>query len=295
MDGYFLYIADRLDRIRVGEGKGKFDLLGELKSWELWRAVLAEGVATMLFVFIGTASAVLPVGEALSAAVIVRIAFTFGLMITVLIQMFGHVSGGHMNPAVSVAMAVALKISPIRAILYTLTQCVGGILGSLILKGVTPSETHSNLGVTSSPLLDAGQAFGCEVIFTFILVFSIFGCTDGNRPFFGSPALGIGLTVGVMHLAGIPYTGASMNPARSLGSAVISQSFVRHWVYWVGPLLGGCVAALSYKYVFDPYRGGVSMDQAIDKLMGDGDMIVIPKTYFKDSQQKPKVDSSINL
>ena len=76
MDGYFLYIADRLDRIRVGEGKGKFDLIGELKSWELWRAVLAEGVATMLFVFIGTASAVLPAGEALSAAVIVRVGRT---------------------------------------------------------------------------------------------------------------------------------------------------------------------------------------------------------------------------
>ena len=73
MDAYFLYVANRIDKIRAGEGSGKFDIVGELKSWELWRAVMAEGVATMLFVFIGTASAVLPLGEVLMAAKIIRV------------------------------------------------------------------------------------------------------------------------------------------------------------------------------------------------------------------------------
>ena len=73
MDAYFLYVANRIDKIRAGEGNGKFDIVGELKSWELWRAVMAEGVATMLFVFIGTASAVLPLGEVLMAAKIIRV------------------------------------------------------------------------------------------------------------------------------------------------------------------------------------------------------------------------------
>ena len=77
------------------------------------------------------------------------------------------------------------------------------IISNSLHSRVTPSSTHGNLGVTGSSLLDGGEMFGCEVIFTFVLVFSIFGCTDGNRPFFGSPALGIGLTVGVLHLGGV--------------------------------------------------------------------------------------------
>lgn len=290
MDGYFLYVAHKLEKLRTGPQRSLLDVVGEIKSWDLWRAVLAEGVATMLFVFIGTSSIVLPMGESLDGAKIVRIAFTFGLMIAVLIQMFGHVSGGHMNPAVSVGMAVALKISPLRAVLYVVAQCGGALLGSLLLKGVTPDPLHSDLGVnTVSPLLSLAEGFGCEVVYTFILVFSIFGCTDDRRPFFGSPALGIGLTVGVLHLSGIPYTGASMNPARSLGPAVISDKFETHWVYWAGPLVGGILAALSYKFIFDPYARGVSMDEAINRMMGETDMIVIPKTYYREPEEKQKL------
>lgn len=286
MDGYFLYIASKLEKLRTGPKKSVLDIVGEIKSWDLWRAVLAEGLATMLFVFIGTSAIVLPLGQALDGAKIVRIAFSFGLMIAVLVQMFGHVSGGHMNPAVSIGMAVALKISPLRALLYIIFQCGGAVLGSLILKSVTPDEVHSDLGVnTVGPLLSVAEGFGCELVYTFILVFSIFGCTDENRPFFGSPALGIGLTIAVLHLAGIPYTGASMNPARSFGPAVISDNYDTHWVYWAGPMAGGVLAALLYKFIFDPYSRGVSMDQAIDKLMGETDLIVVPKTYFREPEQ----------
>ncbi|WAR21867.1 AQPA-like protein, partial [Mya arenaria] len=174
----------------------------ELKTWSLWRAVLAEFLATLLFVFIGTMSAVDIVPITDSAGKFVRIGLTFGLMIAVCIQMFGHVSGGHMNPAVSLAMAVAMEISPARAVLYTVAQCCGGMLGSLLLKGVTPGALNDNLGLTTvKPDLNGGQAFACELVFTFILVMSIFGCTDPSRALFGSPALGIGLTVSVLHFA----------------------------------------------------------------------------------------------
>lgn len=300
-----MHIANHLERIRraednVSEEKsflGK--ILQELKSWDLWRAVLAECIATFLFVFIGTMSAVgiAPVVD--DWAKIIRISFAFGLMIAICIQMIGHVSGGHMNPAVSIAMAVAMEITPSRALLYTVAQCVGGICGSLLLKGVTPSRFHDNLGLTSvSDEISAGQAFACELVFTFILVMSIFGTTDPNRALLGSPALGIGLTIAVAHLAGIPFTGASMNPARSLASSAIStgdNSFEKHWVYWVGPILGGIVAAITYKYLFSPYRQVMSVSEATNKMMESNDMIVIPRTYFKHTAGKDedeKIQSS---
>ncbi|KAL4218102.1 Aquaporin-4 [Mactra antiquata] len=286
MDGYFLSIASKLDSIRLQSTTGKLDILRELKSFELWRGVLAEFLATMLFVFIGTMSAVDVVNPLDLSSKFIRIAFTFGLMITVCIQMIGHVSGGHMNPAVSIAMAVSMTISPSRALLYVVAQSGGAMIGSLLLKGVTPSTVHSNLGLTLiNDNISDGQGFACELIFTFILVMSIYGCTDPNRPFFGSPALGIGLTVGCMHLAGIPFTGASMNPARSLGSALISDDFEGHWVYWCGPILGGILAALTYKYIFNPYRKCISYDEATEIMLQDKGMVVIPRDYFKKNEE----------
>lgn len=287
MEGYFLYIANKLESIRLQSGNGKYDILAELKSWDLWRAVLAEGISTMLFVLIGTMSAMDldQTDQGDKNAKFVRIAFAFGLMIAVCIQMIGHVSGGHMNPAVSIAMLVSGKISPFRAFFYCLAQSVGGVLGSLILKGFTPDRLHSNLGLTEiNEELNVWQGLVCEIMFTFILVMSIMGCTDSNRPFFGSPALGIGLTVAVVHLAAIPFTGASMNPARSLSSALVSNVFNDHWVYWVGPVCGGVIASIVYKYIFNPYKRCLSYEEASSKLLGDSDMIVIPRSYYVDNK-----------
>ncbi|XP_052773593.1 aquaporin-5-like [Mya arenaria] len=281
IDGYFVYLASRLDKLRQGGDTETGNWLQELKTWPLWRAVLAEFLATLLFVFIGTMSAVDIVPITDPAGKFVRIGLTFGLMIAVCIQMFGHVSGGHMNPAVSLAMAVAMEISPTRAVLYTVAQCSGGMLGSLLLKGLTPAELNDNLGLTTvNPDLNGGQAFACELVFTFILVMSIFGCTDPNRALFGSPALGIGLTVSVLHFASIPFTGASMNPARSFASSVVSNNFDLHWVYWVGPVAGGVTAAVCYKYLFSPYRQTSSFAETAQQLMESNDVIVLPKNYF---------------
>ncbi|XP_060568595.1 aquaporin-2-like, partial [Ruditapes philippinarum] len=187
MEAYFIHIANYIEGIRRNDSKVVLPqsfaskMLQELKSWELWRAVLAELIATFLFVFIATMSAVEMVPVVDDSSKIVKIAFTFGLMIAVCIQMFGHVSGGHMNPAVSIAMAVAMEITPSRALLYTIAQCAGGILGSLLLKGVTPPRLHGNLGVTSlNNEISEGQGLVCEIVYTFILVMSIFGTTDPN-------------------------------------------------------------------------------------------------------------------
>ncbi|ESO99183.1 hypothetical protein LOTGIDRAFT_82572, partial [Lottia gigantea] len=220
----------------------------ELKTLNLWRAVFAEFLATMLFVFLGCAATLTGTGTAKE----VKIAFTFGLAIMAMIQMIGHVSGGHVNPAVTVAMTVAMKSSVIRAVLYVFAQSGGAIVGAFILKGVTPSVFHDNLGVNDIAGITSAQGFGIELILTFVLVIVIFGTTDGDRPAFGSQALLIGLTVTLGHVSSISFTGASMNPARSLGSAVASNSWDNHWIYWVGPILGGVLAALVYKLILSP-------------------------------------------
>lgn len=290
MEAYFVYIANKIQEIRFGKPKEVRILqLGELKTWPFWRAVLAEFVGTLLFVFLGSASAI-PIGGAQST---IKIAFAFGIAIMALVQMFGHISGGHFNPAVSFGLAAVGIVTPVRAIIYTIAQSVGAILGGLILKGVTPTAYHGNLAVTSiSSELNVGQGFGIEVILTFVLVFVIVATTDSNRIDGGMASVAIGLTIALLHLAGITFTGSSMNPARSVGSAVASNSFQDHWVYWVAPIVGGVVASVLYKFLFAPFRNGISMETAVNDLLQDSEMIVIPKDYFSGQHQKIQTANS---
>lgn len=281
MEAFVLYIANKLQEIRFGTPKEVRILqLGELKTWSFWRAVLAEFVGTLLFVFLGVASAV-PLQPLNSPQPTIKIAFAFGLAIMALIQMFGPISGGNFNPAVSIGLAAVGIITPVRAVIYTIAQTAGAILGGLILKGVTVSSLHGNLGVTSiNPSLTVAQGFGVEAILTFVLLFVIVATIDSERVDAGMASVAIGLTIALLHLAGITYTGASMNPARSIGSCVASNNFQNHWVYWVAPIVGGVVATVLYKFLFSPFRNAMPMNQAVTQLLQDGEMIMIPKDYF---------------
>ncbi|XP_041360895.1 aquaporin-2-like isoform X3 [Gigantopelta aegis] len=244
LEGFFIYISNKLESIRFGHTKTKYKIidLQELKSVALWRAVFAEFLASILFVYLGAQSAVGRgvVGNTPDNADIIRISFSFGLAIMALIQCVGHVSGGHINPAVSIAMAVSMNISILKCILYCAAQTVGCIIGAFILKGLTPVASHDNLGMTLlNDALKPAQGFGVELLLTFTLCTVIFGTTDPNRASFGSPAVLIGLTVALDHFSGIQYTGASMNPSRSLATALASTSeraFEHHWIYWAGPI-----------------------------------------------------------
>ncbi|XP_046362414.1 aquaporin-4-like isoform X1 [Haliotis rufescens] len=291
MEGYFIYVANKLDSIRFGPSSGgKLFDLREVKTLSFWRAVSAEFLATMMFVFLGSASAIFDSDK-------VKISLAFGLAIMAMIQMFGHVSGGHINPAVSIAMAVSMNISVLRAFLYVVAQTIGAIIGAFILKGVTPSAFHGNLAVTninSALGVTQAQGFGVELLLTFTLVFVIYGTVDANRPNFGSASLAIGLTVAMGHFSAISYTGASMNPARSLGSAVASNSYANHWIYWVGPIAGGVLASVLYKWVFDPYRGVPTMAEGAQTLLQDDSFVAIPRDYFKEGK-KENMNASSNL
>lgn len=221
-----------------------------------WRAVSGEFLATLIFVLLSVGSTL---GwhsglENPPPADLVLISLCFGLSIATMVQCFGHISGGHINPAVTAAMVVTRKLSLAKAVFYVLAQCMGAIVGAGILYLVTPSAVRGGLGVTMvNPNLSVGHALVVELFITFELVFTVFATCDPKRnDLKGSAGLAIGFAVCIGHLFAIPYTGASMNPARSFGPVVVTGVWENHWVYWVGPILGGVLAAALYEYLYCP-------------------------------------------
>ncbi|XP_045129483.1 aquaporin AQPAe.a-like isoform X2 [Portunus trituberculatus] len=234
----------------MGKIKDTREYMGtsELTQLATWKAVAAEVVGTMLLTLVVCGSCIgfntPPTNE--------QIAFAVGIIVFCMVQALGHVSGGHINPAVTLGMLVARYVSVVRALLYIMAQCVGALAASAILKGLTPTDKQGNLGMTQlGEGVNSGQAFGVELLITFILVLTVFGvCDERRNDVKGTGPLAIGLSVTASHLGALPYTGAAMNPARSFGPAVITGIWANHWVYWAGPISGGILAALLYTYVF---------------------------------------------
>ncbi|XP_058497996.1 aquaporin-4 isoform X1 [Solea solea] len=221
---------------------------------DFWRAVSGEYLATLIFVLLSLGSTVnWAAGEKEPPrADLVLISLCFGLSIATMVQCFGHISGGHINPAVTAAMVVTRKLSLAKAFFYVVAQCLGAITGAGILYLVTPAALRGSLGVTTVNI-PVGYGLLVELLITFELVFTVFATCDPKRTDLGgSAALAIGFAVTIGHLFAIPYTGASMNPARSLGPAIVTLNFENHWVYWVGPILGGILAAGLYEYMYCP-------------------------------------------
>ncbi|KAB5578953.1 hypothetical protein PHYPO_G00188400 [Pangasianodon hypophthalmus] len=208
-------------------------MVRELRTGALWRAVIAELVGMTLFVFIGIGSAI-GTSDYDGPDQEVKVALAFGLAIATLAQSLGHVSGAHLNPAITVGLLVSCQISAIRAVLYILAQMLGAVLASGILYGIRPKDVKA-LGLNE-------------------LVLCVLAATDSRRnDVKGSAPLAIGLSVGLGHLVAISYTGCGINPARSFGPAVIMKSFKKHWVFWVAPLLAGVAAAVFYDFVLQPH------------------------------------------
>ncbi|KAM5219464.1 aquaporin-4 isoform 3-T3 [Hipposideros larvatus] len=198
-----------------------------------WKAVTAEFLAMLIFVLLSLGSTINWGGTEKPLPVdMVLISLCFGLSIATMVQCFGHISGGHINPAVTVAMVCTRKISIAKSVFYIAAQCLGAIIGAGILYLVTPPSVVGGLGVTTvHGNLTAGHGLLVELIITFQLVFTIFASCDSKRTdVTGSIALAIGFSVAIGHLFAINYTGASMNPARSFGPAVIMGNWENHWV-----------------------------------------------------------------
>eukprot|EP00090_Calanus_glacialis_P024313 TRINITY_DN37753_c0_g1_i1.p1 TRINITY_DN37753_c0_g1~~TRINITY_DN37753_c0_g1_i1.p1 ORF type:complete len:257 (-),score=60.48 TRINITY_DN37753_c0_g1_i1:128-877(-) len=233
------------------------------KPVHLVKSLTAELVGTLVLVFIGCGSCVGGDSSTLSdQANIVRIALCFGLTVATIAATIGHVSGCHVNPAVTLGLMVGAKIGILKGLLYISFQCIGAVLGShilyLFLYDSTDLRGAAGLGATGlHPDLSAGQGFLIETLITLVLVLVVFGAAADQvnaAEVKGSPPLAIGLSITACHLFAIPLTGSSMNPARSLGPAVVLGNYSHIWVYWAGPLTGGVLAALLYQGVFRARR-----------------------------------------
>nr|QFG56257.1 aquaporin 1 [Heteropneustes fossilis] len=225
--------------------------MNELKSKSFWRAVLGELVGMTLFIFLSVAAAIGnrhnsdPDQE-------VKVSLAFGLSIATLAQSLGHISGAHLNPAVTLGMLVSCQISLVRAALYILAQMLGSSVASGIVYGIR-SQNSTSLGVNSLNGISPMQGMGVEMLATFQLVLCVLAATDKRRrDVAGSVPLAIGLSVALGHLTAISFTGCGINPARSFGPALIMNDFTDHWVYWVGPMSGGVAAAIIYDFLLSP-------------------------------------------
>ncbi|KAL2610219.1 hypothetical protein R1flu_028792 [Riccia fluitans] len=225
-------------------------------STEAWKAAFAEFIATFLFVFIGVGSCIansrISSGD-LTPAGLVAIALAHGLAIVITVAATANISGGHVNPAVTFGLAVGGHITIFRLAVYWIAQLAGATLASLLLKGYIPSSSTEGLPVHG---LGAGVSDLSGVVLEFVLTFSLIfvvyaTAVDPKKGSIGMVApLAIGFTVLANHFIGVPFTGASMNPARSFGPALATFNFHHHWVYWVGPIVGGGIAGLVYDQVF---------------------------------------------
>jgi aquaporin TIP len=220
----------------------------------LARRLLAEALGTFSFVFVGAAVVVVNGGFPNSGIGLLGIALAHGIALSVMISATMTISGGHLNPAVTVGLLIARRIDPASAAAYIVTQLASASLAALLVKVLLPvaAVRTALLGVpviASSVTLE--QAIGIEAILTFFLVSAVFGTAvspDAPRV----AGFGIGLVVLFDILVGGPLTGAAMNPARAFGPALVSGQWLGHVVYWVGPIAGAILAALLWQYVLLP-------------------------------------------
>jgi MIP family channel proteins len=214
----------------------------------LVKCLVAEMIGTLFLVLVGIGSCI--GGEQDD---FVRIALAFGVTVATMAQSIGHISGCHINPAVTAGLFFGRKIGLIKSVLYIVFQCIGAVVGAGLAYGLghTDIRGYTGLGMTTvNPNLNAGQAFGVEFLITFVLVLVVFGAAaDEDVNVKGSAPLAIGLSITTCHLFAIPFTGSSMNPARTFGPAVVLGMWENHWVYWLGPILGGICASLIYQLV----------------------------------------------
>jgi MIP family channel proteins len=217
------------------------------------RVLLAEFLGTFLLCFIGIASILSTTTSLTGGGGIVAIAFAHGLAVTLAVHIFGGISGAHINPAVTMGMLVTGRIKLPLAGLYIVAQLAGAVVGAAICRTVFPADAikEAMLGIPLPAVwASTTTVLLVEFVLTFLLVIAVFGtAVDDRGKTVKIGGFGIGLMVTIDILAGGPITGASMNPARSFGPALVAGHWQSHWMYWIAPVLGGCVAALLYHHV----------------------------------------------
>jgi aquaporin Z len=221
----------------------------------LLRRSVAEFVGTFALVFIGVGSVAAKYYPDANYG-IYGIATAHAIVLAVMITATMAISGGHLNPAVTVGLLVARRTSGRTAGAYIIAQLLGGVVGALLIRAIFPLGVTRPISLGTPTLannVQIGQAIALEAVLAFFLVSAVFGtCVNADAPKVGG--FGVGLVLWFDILVGGPVTGAAVNPARAFGPALVSGQWVAHIVYWVGPLLGGIIAALVWEYVLLPPR-----------------------------------------
>jgi aquaporin Z len=223
----------------------------------------AEFFGTMVLVLMGCGSAVIAGANGTTGVGLLGISFAFGLSVVAMAYAIGHISGCHINPAISIGMVVAGRMKASEAALYIVAQVLGAILGAGILLLIASGKPEYNLAANGlgqngyehgSPQhysLLAGAV--AEVIFTFIFLLVIFGSTSTKNIYGGFAGLSIGLCLVLIHIVGIPVTGVSVNPARSIGPALLvgGEALSQLWLFIVAPIVGSVASAVVWRFVME--------------------------------------------
>jgi MIP family channel proteins len=221
---------------------------------------VAEFVGTFTLVYVGAGSikAFIFTGSdpGTDAAALVGVALAHGLALAVMVTATAHISGGHLNPAVTLGLFAGGRVKPLQAVVYIISQLLGGAVAAALLVASFPATVAPEVGTpTLGQGVTTGEAILIEAVLTFFLVFVVAGTAVDDR----SPAriggLAIGFTLALDILMGGRLTGAAVNPARHFGPALVASFWVDWYVYWIGPLLGGLVAGILYSYFLMEARG----------------------------------------
>lgn len=226
------------------------------------KCALAEFISTLIFVFAGEGSvlayAELTNNASLSPSGLAGVAICHGLALFVAVAISANISGGHVNPAVTFGLFVGGNITLFKGILYWIAQLLGATIACLLLR------VSTNYATTSPHALSTGEpvygALILEIVITFGLVYTVYATAVDPRSSKGSVGILAPLAIGLIVAANILFAGAfdggSMNPARSFGPALVAWDFTNHWVYWVGPLIGGLLAGGIYEVLLMPSEEG---------------------------------------
>jgi MIP family channel proteins len=221
----------------------------------LLRRSLAEALGTFALVFIGAGSAASKFFPDSNYGLL-GIAIAHGLVLAVMLTATLNISGGYLNPAVTLGLLAARRTDLKTAVTYIVAQLAGAMLAAAALKALYPTGVMRTISLGTPRLatsLTVGPAIGIEALLTFFLVSAVFGtCINPEAPKLGGLSVGLALIFGM--LVGGPLTGAAMNPARAFGPAFVAGEWVAQGVYWIGPIVGGVLAALLWEHVLLPKR-----------------------------------------
>ena len=220
-----------------------------LKAQPALAPYIAEAMGTFALVFAGPGAAAVDAnsGGGVSG---VGVGMAFGLIVMVMIFSLGHISGCHINPAVTIAFLALGRIAPAKAAGYVAVQLIGAVLAGLAIVAILGQT--GDAGATTPHIGGTDAAFFSELILTFFLMFVILGVATDGRAQGTMAAIAIGGYVGFAATGWGPVANASMNPARSFGPAVAANVWTAHWVYWVAPIVGTLLAAAVYELLREP-------------------------------------------